>query len=225
MTTIFKENKLWALVTTVIVPPNDPISLDIHEFKEAKSQRLILDGVRDPLIPHLAKKKTAKEMCEALKNQYEAKNENRKMELKDKLHSIKMTMGESVVPYLTCLAQVKDELVVVGEVILDSNLVRIALRGFTKDWEFFVKCIMGREKIPDWRRLWDDFTQEEIRVNGEKGREGDTKDNFSLISKGKGKSKKGSGIYISKVFCFECNEYGHYAAQCPNRKGTKEKEK
>jgi hypothetical protein len=38
MTTIFKENKLWALVTTVIVPhSNNPIALDIHEFKEAKS--------------------------------------------------------------------------------------------------------------------------------------------------------------------------------------------
>ena len=67
MTTIFKENKLWALVTTVIVPlSNDPISLDIHEFKEAKSQRLILDGVRDPLIPHLAKRRQPKK-CGRLK--------------------------------------------------------------------------------------------------------------------------------------------------------------
>jgi hypothetical protein len=57
MATIFKENKLWVLVTIVIVPPsNDPIALDIHEVKEAKAQRLILDGVRDPLIPHLAEK-------------------------------------------------------------------------------------------------------------------------------------------------------------------------
>jgi hypothetical protein len=226
MTTIFKENKLWALVTTVVVPPsNDPIALDIHEVKEAKAQRLILDGVKDPLIPHLAEKKTAKEMWEALKNLYEAKNENRKMALKDKLHSIKMTMGESVVPYLTRLAQVKDELAAVGEVISDSELVRIALRGFTKDWEVFVKCIVGREKLPDWSRLWDDFTQEEIWVNGEKGGEGVVEENFALLLKGKGKSKKGSRIDINKVRCFACNEYGHYAAQCPNKKGTKEKEK
>jgi hypothetical protein len=79
-----------------------------------------LDGVRDPLIPHLIEKKTTKEMWEALKNLYEAKNEKRKMALKDKMHSIKSTMGEGVVPYLTRLAQVKDELEVVGEVISDS---------------------------------------------------------------------------------------------------------
>jgi hypothetical protein len=158
-----------------------------------------LDGVKDPLISHLAEKKTNKEMWEALKNLYEAKNENRKMALKDKLHSIKMTMGESVVPYLTQLAQVKDELAAVGEVISYSELVRIALRGFTKDWEVFMKCIVEHEKLPHWSRLWDDFTQEEIRVNGENGREGDAKENFTLLLKGKGKSKKGSNIDINKV--------------------------
>jgi hypothetical protein len=40
--------------------------------------------------------------------------------------------------------------------------VRIALKGFTKEWEVFVKCVVGREHLPDWSRLWDDFTQEEI---------------------------------------------------------------
>jgi hypothetical protein len=65
---------------------------------------------------------------------------------------------------------VKDELVAVGEVISDSELVRIALKGFTKEWEVFVKCVLGCEHLPDWSRLWDDFTQEEIRegsqING-----------------------------------------------------------
>jgi hypothetical protein len=39
------------------------------------------------------------------------------MALKDKLHEMKMTMGEGVASYLTWISQVKDELVVVGEVI------------------------------------------------------------------------------------------------------------
>jgi hypothetical protein len=52
---------------------------------------------------------------------------------------------------------VKDELDVVGEVISDSKLVRIALKGFTKEWEVFVKYVVGREHLPYWRILWDDF--------------------------------------------------------------------
>jgi hypothetical protein len=58
---------------------------------------------------------------------------------------------------------VKDELEVVGEIIPDSELVRITLKSFTKlEWDIFTKCVVGREKLPDWSRLWDDFTQEEI---------------------------------------------------------------
>jgi hypothetical protein len=164
MSAILRENKIWSFVSTiVVVPSTDPIALDLHEVKEAKAQRLILDGVKDHLIPHLAEKKTTKEMWDALKNLYEAKNENWKMALKDKLHDTKMGKGESVSSYLTQVAQVKDELAAVGEVISDSELVRIALKGFTKEWEVFVKCVVGREHIPDWSRLWDDFTQEEIR--------------------------------------------------------------
>jgi hypothetical protein len=44
---------------------------------------------------------------------------------------------------------VKDELAVVGEVILDSELVCIALKGFTEEWEVFLKCVVGREKLHD----------------------------------------------------------------------------
>jgi 2-phosphoglycerate kinase len=121
--------------------------------KEGKTQRIILDGVRDHLIPHLAEKKIAKEVWDALKGVYEAKNENRKMALRDKFHSTRMAKGESVATYLTKVAQVKDELEVVEEVIPESELVRISLKGFTKEWEVFVKCVVGREKLPNWSRL------------------------------------------------------------------------
>jgi hypothetical protein len=47
-------------VMSVVAPTTDPIALDLHEVKEAKEQRIILDGVKDPLIPHLAEKKTTK---------------------------------------------------------------------------------------------------------------------------------------------------------------------
>jgi hypothetical protein len=89
--------------------------------------------VKDHLIPHLAEKETAKEMWDSLKNLFEENNENRKMTLKGKLHDTKMGKEESVSSYLTWVAQVKYELEAIGEVITDSELVRIALNGFTKE--------------------------------------------------------------------------------------------
>jgi hypothetical protein len=56
----------------------------------------------------------------------------------------------------------KDELVAIEEVISDSNLVCISLKGFTKEWKVFMKCMVGREKLLNWSRLCDDFTQDDI---------------------------------------------------------------
>jgi hypothetical protein len=149
MSTIHRENKIWSFVSTIFVGPlTNPIDLDLHEVKEAKDQRLILDGVKDHLIPHSAEKKTTKEMWDALKNLYEVKNENRKMALKYKMHDTKMGNGESVSSYLTQVAQVKYDLAAIEEVISYSELVRIASKGFTKEWEVFMKCVVGREHIP-----------------------------------------------------------------------------
>ena len=60
MNVVLKECRLWIMVSIVITHLKvDPIALDIHEVKEAKAQRMILDGIRDHLIPHVAEKKTA----------------------------------------------------------------------------------------------------------------------------------------------------------------------
>ena len=121
MSVVLKENKIWNYVSYVVVAPAaDPIALDLHEVKEAKAQRIILDGVKDHLIPHLAEKKTAQEMWDALKNLFEADNENQKMSLNAKMHDTNIGKEESVSYYLTRVAQVKYELATVGEVISNS---------------------------------------------------------------------------------------------------------
>lgn len=155
---ILRENKLWAFVSTVVlVSTVDRIALDLHEVKEARAQRIILDGVKDHLIPHFVEKQTTKDMWDTLENLYEVKNQTRKMALKDKLHGNRMAKGESVASYLTRVAQVNDELAVVREVISDFELVQIALKCFTKEWDVFVNYVMGGEKLLDWSRPWDDF--------------------------------------------------------------------
>jgi hypothetical protein len=54
------------------------------------------------------------------------------MVLREKPKSIRMTKAENVVTYLTKMTQVRDELGVVGEAIVDNELVRTTLNGVTK---------------------------------------------------------------------------------------------
>ena len=50
-----------------------------------------------------------------------------------------------------------DELVAVGETVDSAELIRVALNGFSKSWEMFIRGIVARENMPSWERLWDDF--------------------------------------------------------------------
>jgi hypothetical protein len=143
---------------------------------------------------------------------------------------IKMTKIENVATYLTKITQVRDELGVVGEVVVESEFVRTALNGVTKQWVIFVEENIARENLPKWDRLWDDFIQEETQKGYVQGSSssGNNEENVALAAKGKKKSKKGSkGGYkqkgegkkdMRKFKCFACHKFGHYVGQCPNKK-------
>jgi hypothetical protein len=61
-----KEYELWELVDKLVAPLTNLITLEAHNKKEIKSQRVILDSGKDHLIPHLSERKRAKEMFDAL---------------------------------------------------------------------------------------------------------------------------------------------------------------
>jgi hypothetical protein len=60
-----------------------------------------------------------------------------------------MTKAKNVVTYLTRLTQVRDELGVVGEAIVDNELVRATLNGVSKQCVVFVEGIVARENLPN----------------------------------------------------------------------------
>jgi hypothetical protein len=62
----FKEYDLLELVDKVFTPPTDPTALEAQNKKEIKSHRVILDSVKDHLIPHLFEKNIAKDIVYAL---------------------------------------------------------------------------------------------------------------------------------------------------------------
>jgi hypothetical protein len=72
------------------------------------------------------------------------------MVLRDRLKNTKMSKTDLVTNYLTRITWVRDQLGVVGETVIDVELVRVALNGFTKPWTSFIEGICAREKLPDF---------------------------------------------------------------------------
>jgi hypothetical protein len=80
MILLLQENELWDIVentaTHPVVVPTDGTLLATYTKKSIKAKRIILDAIKDHLIPHLTGKTNAYEMWESLTKLYQSTNEN-----------------------------------------------------------------------------------------------------------------------------------------------------
>jgi hypothetical protein len=79
---LLEENELKEYVKVVVATPMDSQELAAHKKKEVKAKQVLLESVKDHLIPHISEKKHAKEMYDALVSLYQNKNTGRLLHLK-----------------------------------------------------------------------------------------------------------------------------------------------
>lgn len=113
-------------------------------------------------------------------------------------------------------------------------MVSLALLGLPKSWHSYQNLINGREKLLSWESLCSHLVQEEIGQNTKDGTssKGEDVDNYDLDGKEKKwkgkkyKSKEESGQRgknkdLSRIKCFHCHEFKHYAMKCPHKNESK----
>jgi len=76
------------------------------------------------------------------------------MFLKEKLINTRMQKGEDIDPFLTKVQDIQDELGPVGEALPDTKILCLALNSVSEEWEIFVQCILGRDALPRWDKMW-----------------------------------------------------------------------
>jgi hypothetical protein len=179
-------------------------------------------------------------MYDALKKMFERNNTNIALTLKHQLQNLRMTKDDNIATSFMNISKIRDQLGSFGETITDRELVTITLNALPSHWEPFIQSISGREDLPQFDFLWEDYTQEETKLIAIGMQDSHHDENQSLASHAKKRKikrrsfnkafndKKTSATPgheqkrdISKIQCFKCDKYGHIARNCP----TKEKER
>ena len=73
---LLEEYELSETVETSVVVLIDPVSLAAFKRKNIKAKRVILDSVKDHIIPHATGRDFAFQMWESLSNLYQSSNQN-----------------------------------------------------------------------------------------------------------------------------------------------------
>ena len=106
---------------------------------------LIVDRVKDNLIPYISNIDFAKEMYEVVSKLFTIKNIGQIASLKNELRTIDMTKDNTVSSYFIRISRTEDELQVIDEVVPKKELVITALLGLPKSWSaFHQELIVGR---------------------------------------------------------------------------------
>ena len=120
---ILQEHELDQFVTSVVEEPTSNAGRTAFRRNQAKAKRIIFDLVKDSIMPVMTPLITAKECMDTLINIYEKKAPSQKRTLKHKLKYLKMEKGESVESFFSKIAQIHDQLLVIGVTVDDDDLV------------------------------------------------------------------------------------------------------
>ena len=98
--TVLDEYDIKDHVENVLVVPVDPDPLKKFKENQARAKRLIMDGVKDHVMLHIAEKNTTNEMWTTLETMYHGGSMQRKMLLENQMRLFQMQKGEEIDPFL-----------------------------------------------------------------------------------------------------------------------------
>ena len=87
---VLEENESDSYITEEVPVPEGDEAKALHKNKSVIAKRIIVDSIKDHLIPQVSSLKTPKAMFNALTKLFEGKNINQKMTLRNQLRNVKI---------------------------------------------------------------------------------------------------------------------------------------
>ena len=93
---VLEENELDSYIYEEVPIPEGDEAKALHKKKMVMAKRIIVDSIKDHLIPQVSSLKTHKAMFDALTKLFEGKNINRKMTLRNQLKNVNIQIAETI---------------------------------------------------------------------------------------------------------------------------------
>jgi hypothetical protein len=142
------ELELEEYIEKDIKMPEEETEKTTWKRRNNKARKLIIDSVKDSILPSISRITSAFEMFKIIQDTFEINNASRILTLKNQLLNMKMNKEETITSYFLRISEIRDQLLCIGNTIEDTELTLIALKGLPISWETFIQCISTRPPLP-----------------------------------------------------------------------------
>lgn len=163
ITTILEELELENFIEKDMPIPEDEIEKATWKRRNNKAKKIIVDSVKEHILPSIENLKKAFEIFTTIKNAFEINNSSRLITLKNQLMNIKMNKGETISSYFGRISEIRNHLNSIGNKVEDQELSILTLRGLPISWDAFIQ-VVSRPSIPSFDQLKNDCISEESRL-------------------------------------------------------------
>ena len=96
---ILERNDLLKFVNEKVPEPEAEEDKSQWRKSDAKARRILVDTIKDHLVPQISKKKTPRKMFKTLKKLFKHSSINVTLTLRNQLSNMKMTKSENIASY------------------------------------------------------------------------------------------------------------------------------
>jgi hypothetical protein len=211
--------------------PQNVAAMEKFKDVDINAMSIIVDSIKDHLIPYISHLDSSKKMYDALTNLFSVRNIGQVMSLKNELRDMKMNDDDNITLYFVKISQLRDQLQAIEEIISEKELVNIVLNDLPKTWDAFAASMNTRKEYPTFEELWTSCAEEESRINAKDKPQKKYDDQAftarfkNFRNKRKFERKPNQKKDMSEIKCFNYRKYGHYknhSLELKKRKQTHE---
>uniref|UniRef100_A0A1X7UF57 Retrovirus-related Pol polyprotein from transposon TNT 1-94 n=1 Tax=Amphimedon queenslandica TaxID=400682 RepID=A0A1X7UF57_AMPQE len=104
------------------------------------------------------------EVWKTLSEQYQKKTWTNRLNLRRRLHSLKLKDGESVQSHIKEMTEIFNDLAIVGDTIVDDDPVVYLLASLPESYDVLVTALEANETFPGMKTVIESLTHEEKKL-------------------------------------------------------------
>ena len=131
---------------------------------EIRVQRILIESIKDSLIPYVSKLKSAKEIYEKLVEIFSVSIIGEAISLRQELYKMKLSREEGITPCFMRIFEIRDQLQELGEVMADTGMTIVVLNAIPEEWGNSTSSLYEKKEATPFHDLWSLCKIEETRL-------------------------------------------------------------